>query len=322
MTPHRRELLKAAAALGIVMPLGLRAQDSPYPSRPVTLVVPFPPGGAVDATMRIIGTHFQRVTGQPLVLENKPGGGSLVAINYLKQQKPDGYTLGVMTRGQFASYWIAGAKNPAHPLNDFTFISATHGSVFLLLAGPGSPYGSLAAVVAAARANPGKVTLGWSGHTHHLTALEFSRLANIELLQVPYKGESESNNALLAGQIDLGVSSGTAISLVEAGKLRVLGVAIEERLARVPGPTFVEQGFPLVMDTTVGIGAPRDMDPGTVAKLDSIFREMVQHPGFVASMATLHQPVKYRNSSDYAKDVRARFEEERALVERYKLVRN
>jgi tripartite-type tricarboxylate transporter receptor subunit TctC len=321
VTLAKRDFLKLlGAAAG--MPALAFAQDVDYPTRPVTMIVPFPPGGASDATFRALADAFSRITGQPMTVENRPGGGTLVALANLKQQKPDGHSLGFMSRAQFATFWVNGGKGNVHPLDDFTFISAINGSIFALVTRADSPLKSLADVIAAAKANPGKLSVGniGPGTTHHLTALEFARLAGIDMIYPPFKGEADSNNAALGGHIDMAVSSGSVMPLIEAGRMRVLGLALDQRLPAYPNlPTFVEQGFPVLMDTTVGVGGPRGMDPRVVAKLNGIFRQITRDPAFVATLNKLYQPVKYMETDAYNKLVRERMDSERQLVERHNL---
>ncbi len=320
MLINRRAFLKTSGAMTGVATLPALAQS--YPSRPVTIVVPFPAGGGTDATIRILAEGFQKQTGRSMLVENRPGGGTLIALNYLAQQKPDGYTLGVMTRAQFATYWVANASNAVHPLNDITFIAATHGSIFGLLVRADGPHKSLADVVAAAKANPGKLSVGniGIGTTHHLTALEFAREAGIELNHIPYKGEAESTASLIGGHIDLAVSSGTFIPHVESGRLRVLALALPARLSKYPQwPTFTEQGFPVQMETSVGIGGPKGMDPSVVRYLADALRRITQAPEVVAGLERLYQPVQYIDTDTYNRGVQQRYQLERELVERYNL---
>jgi tripartite-type tricarboxylate transporter receptor subunit TctC len=318
----KRHFLKVLGAAAAVPARSIAQHELDYPTRPVTMIVPFTAGGASDATFRALAEGFTRVTGQPMTVENRPGGGSLVMVNHLKQQKPDGYTLGFMSRAQFASYWVLDGKNAAHPLDDFTFVSAINGSVFALVTRAESPYKTLADVVAAAKANPGKLSVGniGPGTTHHLTALEFARIAGIDLIYPPFKGESDSNNAALGGHIDMAVSSGSVMPLVEAGRMRVLALATDQRLPNFPNlPTFADQGFPVTMDTTVGVGGPKGMDPRIVAKLDGVFRQITRDPAFNASLSKLYQPVKYMDTASYNRLVRERMQSEKVLVERYNL---
>ena len=198
----RRALLKTAGAVAWLGAGRSFAAES-YPTRAVTMVVPFSPGGATDSTVRVIAEHFRALTGQAMLVENRPGGGSVVALNHLKQRKPDGYTLGVMSRGQFVTYWMQNAGAGLDPLGDFTFICATHGSIFGLLARADAPWASLNDLVRDAKARPAPLTVGaiGAGSVHHLVALEFARLAGIQIVHIPFKGEAESNAALLGGPI-------------------------------------------------------------------------------------------------------------------------
>lgn len=317
----RRALLKAAGASTWLGAARTFAAET-YPSHTVTMVVPFSPGGATDSTVRIIAEHFRGLTGQPMLVENRPGGGSMVALNHLKQRKPDGYTLGIMSRGQFVTYWMQNAGAGLDPLGDFTFICATHGSIFGLLARADAPWRSLKDLVSDAKARSAPLTVGaiGAGSVHHLVALEFARLAGIQIVHIPFKGEAESNSALLGGQIDLAVSSGSFIPFVHGGKLRVLAVAERNRLARyAEWPTFAEQGYAVVVHNTVGIGGPKGMAPQTVAAIDGIFQRLMQAPDLVASLAQIYQSPSYLGTDAYVQLMRNEFVDARRLVDQYKL---
>jgi tripartite-type tricarboxylate transporter receptor subunit TctC len=119
---QRRKLLALS-----LLALGSGAiADPKYPEQPVTLIVPFPAGGGTDATMRAFAAAFQQVTGQPMVIENRPGGGTLIAMSHLKSKPADGYTLGTMSTAHFTQFWLSGGKGPIHPMNDFTYLAGTH----------------------------------------------------------------------------------------------------------------------------------------------------------------------------------------------------
>lgn len=321
-------VIRRAAVLICLWALGCgiaAAQGSAdYPSRPVTILVPYPPGGATDATVRIIARSFQSITGQPMVVENKPGAGSLIAINLLASKKPDGYTLGVMTRAQHTEYWREDGRVPVHPLEGLTYISGTHGSIFGMVVRADSPFNSLDDVIRYAKRNPGKVSFGnvGVGGTHNLVALEFARLAGIDVIHVPFKGEAESNTAAMGGHLDISVSSGSFIPQVQGGKMKVLGIALEKGLPEHPSwKTFKEQGFEVVADTQVGIGGPKGMDEAIVQKLDAVFRRMANDPQFEAELMKVYQPVQYLPTAQYRKAQEAQFIKERDLMRRYNFPR-
>ena len=319
---NRRQATLACLGALTMAATGRAAADSNYPSRPVTLIVPFPAGGGTDATLRIVARHFQEITGQPMQVENRPGGGTLVALAYLKNQKPDGYTLGTMTRAQHVTYWRENGKVPVHPLEDLTYISGTHGSIFGMVVRADSPFNSLEDLVRHARANPGKLSFGniGVGTTHHLVALEFARQAGLEVIHASFKGEAESNTAAMGGHLDVSVSSGAFIPQVEGGKMKVLGLALDKRLAAYPNwKTMREQGYDVLMDTSVGIGGPKGMSDAVVNRLDAVFRKMTADPKFEAGLMRVYQPVQYTSTAEYRKAQQLQFQKEKALIAEYQL---
>lgn len=318
MKLNRRQTL--SLGLSALVGSSALATTQAYPAKPVTLIVPFSAGGGTDATMRVIANYFQGVTGQPMVIENKPGAGTLIAMNYLKGQKPDGYTLGVMTRAPYAEYWRKDRKLPFHPIEDFSFISGTHGSIFAMVVKQDSPFKNLGDIVEFAKKNPGKLSFGniGSGTTHNVAALEFAARADIDVIHVAFKGEADSNSAVLGGHVDVGVSSGVFIPQVQAGRMRVLAIARNQRLPEYKDwPTFNEQGFDIRLDTMVGIGGPQGMDPIVVKKIDSIFKRITADPKFHESLAKLYQPVAYIPHEKYLSEQKRLMESEKALYEKY-----
>jgi tripartite-type tricarboxylate transporter receptor subunit TctC len=318
----RRQL--TMAALG-TLALGSAHADgsSSYPNRPVTLIVPFAAGGGTDVSMRIIARHFQRITGQPMTVENRPGGGTMVALSALTNQKPDGYTLGTMTRAHHVAFHTSKGKVPVHPLHDLTYIAATHGSIFGMVVRADSPFRSLPDVVAYAKANPGKLSFGniGVGTAHNLIALEFAQLAGIEVLHASFKGEADSNTAAMGGHVDISVSSGVMIPMVQGGKMRVLGIATTERLAGFSDwQTLREQGYDIQMDTSVGIGGPKGMPSDVVAKLNEVVRQITADPAFKTALMQVWQTVHYLPTPAYRQAHELMFYREKLLMEQHKLI--
>lgn len=322
MNLTRRSLNMLGLGLFVTGAKAMKKPDDNYPNRAVTIIVPFPAGGGTDATVRIIARHFQEITGQVMTVENRPGGGTLVGLNHLKNQKPDGYSLGVMTRAQHTAYWRAGGNVPVHPLNDLTYISGTHGSIFGMLVKPDSPFNSLDDLARYAKENPGKLSFGnvGPGSGHNLIALEFARLAEIDVLHLPFKGEAEINTSVMGGHVNVSVSSGSFIPLVAAGKLKLIALARDERLAEFPDwSTFADQGYNVKHDTSVGVGGPQGMDESVVAKLDSIFKEMCDDPKFVSAIMRIYQPVQYIPTAAYRQSQQEQFAEAKRIIEQYQL---
>jgi tripartite-type tricarboxylate transporter receptor subunit TctC len=312
------------ACLGALTAGATAAQTaSGYPNRPVTLIVPFAAGGGTDATLRVVARFFQEITGQPMTIENRPGGGTMVAHAYLKNQKPDGYTLGTMTRAQHVAYHREKGKVPVHPLDDLTYISGTHGSIFGMVVRADSPFNSLEDLARHGRANPGSLSFGniGVGTTHHLVALEFARMAGLDVVHASYKGEADSNTAAMGGHVEVSVSSGAFIPQVQGGKMKVLGIAAGERLAGFPEwKTFKEQGYDVLMDTSVGIGGPKGMPTDIVEKLNDVFRRMAANPEFKTALMRVWQPVQFISTAEYRKAQEEQFVKEKALMARHKLL--
>lgn len=302
---------------------GLIQADPKYPERPVNLVVSFPAGGGTDATMRAFAKAFQEVTGQPMTVENKPGGGSMIALGYLKTKQPDGYTLGTMTTAPFTQYWLNGGKGVVHPLNDFDYLAGTHGSVFGLLARDDAPFNNLEELVNYAKKNPDKNlnfgSIGLGG-AHHLAALEVTKISGIKSQHVTYKGEAEVATALMGGHIDLGTISGSFVPFVESKKLKVIGLATAERLPKYPKwKTYREQGFDVVLSTQVGIGAPKGVSPEITRRIEKIVEEVTKNPEFIATVQKLHQPIQFLNHESYRKVAAEQFEQGKDSVQKHGL---
>lgn len=298
-----------------------RAQAFPG-AKPVTLYVTFPAGGVTDITMRTLAEHFKRITGQSMVIENRPGGGSTVALNALRQQKPDGYTLSVIGRGAMTTYWVQDGKIGFHPVDDFTFVSGIAGSYFALVARADQPYKTIAELVQFAKANPGKLTFGTIGHGQftHQPMAEFLQLAGIDIRHVPFKGDTDTLNNVVGGHLELAVSGGSFQPFVESGRMRLLAFLTDKRVARFPEvPTFTEAGYPVQAAVVVGLGGPKGMDPQVVRYLDATFKRITDDPEFRSTLDKMHQTTQYISHDDFSAWAKRQFPIEREIVEKFNL---
>ena len=321
----RRGLLRLACAAfaGLACLASLPAGAQAFPTaKPVTLYVTFPAGGVTDITMRTLAEHFKRLTGQTMIIENRPGGGSTVALNALRQQKPDGYTLSVMGRGAMTTYWIQDGKIGFHPIEDLTYVSGIAGSYFALVARADQPYKTLAELVAFAKANPGKLTFGTIGHGQftHQPMAEFLQLAGIDIRHVPFKGDGDTLNNLAGGHLELAVAGGSFQAFVDSGKARLLGFLTDKRVPRFADtPTFTEQGYPVRAHVVVGIGGPKGTDPQAVRYLDGVFKRITDDPEFRASLDKMHQTTQYMSHDEFSAWARKQFLVEKDIVEKFNL---
>ena len=241
----RRQLLRAAAAVAAVRAGGTLAQSA-WPSKPVTLVVPFPAGGGVDVIGRIVAEKLAAALGQPIVIDNRGGASEIIGTEVVARAAPDGYTL-LMTTNAFAINMAFERKLPYDPVRDFAPVGRLITSPFLLVAHPGVQAASLRELIKLAKAQPGKLnyaSLG-SGTPHHLAMEWFKVLAGVDIVAVPYKGVAPGLTAVTAGEVQLMLTGLTAgLPQVKGGKLRALAVTTAARSAAAPEiPTVAESGF-------------------------------------------------------------------------------
>jgi len=268
----------AAAALTLAAGTAL-AQDA-YPARPVHILVPFPPGGAVDIVARTLSDELSKRWGQQIVVENRPGAGGTIAAAALAKSAPDGYTLILAASGHaIVSYLYPGL--PYDPLRDFTPLSLVGSSPNMMLVREDSPLKSIADVLAAARAKPGELSYGYPGNgtSPHLAGELLKYMTKVAITPVPYKGGAPVLNDLLGGHIPLSINNiPESIGFVQAGRLRPLGVTTAKRSAVLPDvPTIAESGLP-GYDTGVwwGFLAPAGLPAAIKAKLAKDCAEVVQ----------------------------------------------
>jgi len=268
----------ALAVAGCAWPLLGQGQQR-FPERPITLVVPFAPGGIADLTARAVAEPMARTLGQPVVVENRPSAGSIVASQAVAQARPDGHTLLLMSNSNALSVSLF-RKLPYDMLRDFAPIS-TLGSFDLgLFVAAGSRHATLGELLAFAKSFPGRLKVGTVavGSTQHLAAKLFETEAGIEALVVPYKGSPEVLRALRAGEIDLAFEFvGPMLPQVAAGAVRALAVSSDRRNPRLPEvPTVQEAG---VRGTSVaswnGLAAPAGTPAAVIETLNRAVREAV-----------------------------------------------
>jgi tripartite-type tricarboxylate transporter receptor subunit TctC len=273
--------LTAAIALAVIGATAAPAQNA-YPSKPVHLFVPYPPGGAVDIVARTLGDELAKRWGQSVVVENRPGAGGIIAEQALAQSPPDGYTLIVVATGHALNGHFY-AKLPYDPFKDFTPISLIGSSPNMLLVRADSPFKSVGDVIAEARAKPGQITYGHAGNgtSPHLAGELFKYMAKIEITAVPYKGGAPVLADLIGGHIALSFNNiPESMGQIEANTVRPLGVTTAARSPVLPNvPTIAEAALP-GYDTGVwwGFLAPAGLPADVKAKLAKDCAEVVQIP--------------------------------------------
>jgi len=273
-------------------PLPTLAQAD-YPSKPITLIVPFPPGGVTDIAGREVARNLTKYLNQAVVVENKAGAGGNIGTQYLATSKPDGYTLGLLTVSAMSIAPHVTKNLGFNPSQDFTPITnviITEGAV---VANAATPFSTVKEFVAYAKANPGKVSYAsvGNGSIPHLTAEMFAQRAGISLLHVPYKGTGPALQDLLANQINLSFESsvGTSFNNVTAGRLKVLAITGAKRSAVVPDvPTVAESGFPgFTAQGWFGLFGPANLPPKILETLNKAVTDALREPEVVTRFEKL-----------------------------------
>jgi tripartite-type tricarboxylate transporter receptor subunit TctC len=270
-----------AACLTISL-LSSYAVEQSWPSRPITIVSPYPPGGITDLLARIVGDELSKALGQPVIVDDRTGAGGAIALALVAKAAPDGYTL---VMGGSAPSVIVPALNPniAYSPRDFEAIAFVAGLPIVLVANSSVPATNLKEFIAYAKANGGKLNCGHhgAGTGTHLSCVMFSRLIGTTITDVPYKGAPQVNQDLLADRVQFYFGTlPTELGLVKAGQFRAYGVASPERVPSLPDvPTFSEQGLAaLNLDTWNALYAPAGTPKAIINRLNAEIVKILQMP--------------------------------------------
>jgi tripartite-type tricarboxylate transporter receptor subunit TctC len=278
---NRRSLTLAACLFAAALASPGAAQD--YPTQPIKVIVSFGPGGGSDVIGRIVAQRLQEKLGQPTVVENRSGAGGMIGNEAVANSPKDGYTLGVMTAGQIISPVMT--KVPRYDtLKVFDSVGQIATAGLLIVTRPDSPYQDIKSLVAAAKANPGKINFASPGYgaTQHLAAELFKQVAGVNALQVQFRTSGEALAALLAKQVDVLFDTVTALlGQVQSGQVRALAVTGKDRFPATPNvPAAAESGVVPNYDVTTwyGLYGPRGMPKPVIAKLNKALNEMLAEP--------------------------------------------
>ncbi|MBB1602714.1 tripartite tricarboxylate transporter substrate binding protein [Variovorax sp. UMC13] len=283
--PKRRTFVlatvAAAGALSLA-PLAAQAQAA-FPSKPITIIVPFSAGGTTDILARVVGLHMGTDLGQPVVVDNRAGAGGNIGGQAAARANPDGYTLFMGTVGTHAINQSLYKKMPFDPIKDFAPLSRVAMVPNLLVVNPGQPYKSVKELIAYGKANPGKINFGSSGNgsSIHLSGELFKQMTGVDMQHVPYRGSAPAVSDLLGGQISVMFDNmPSAIQHVKGGKLRALAVTTAKRSPALPDvPTIAEAGVPGYEATSwFGLLAPAGTPAPIVAKLNAAILKALADP--------------------------------------------
>ena len=274
----------ACAVLPVVAGLGVAPARAEYPEKIIKIVVPFAAGGGTDIIARTTAQDIQGDLGKSVIIENKPGAGTIIGTQTVATSDPDGYSLLMATFAHAVNPSLYN-KLPFDPHKDFAAVSLIARSFNIVVVNPASKINSIADLIAEAKANPGKLNFGTfgTGTSAHLAGELFNAMAKVKMTAVPYKGAAPAISDLLGGQIDVMFTTvASAASLVAAGQLRALAVTSAERSAAFPQlPTVAEAGVPgYAAESWYGLYAPARTPAPVIARLNQAVAKAVQSGGF------------------------------------------
>ena len=298
-------MIRRLAAL-LLLAVGFAASaQTDYPTHPVTIVVPFPPGGVADITGRPVAEAMSRILKQSVVIENKSGAGGGVGMQYVAHAKPDGYTL-LMALSSISIIPEADkvlGRSPMYQLDQFIPIARFTADPTVLAVRADSPYKSVKDLIDAARKAPGTIPYGSSGNygTMHVPMEMLDNVAGVKMLHVPFTGAGPAIVALLGGQVDA-ISTGpsTVMGHLKAGKVRVLATWGEARHPALPDvPTLKELGYDAVFSQWTGLFAPAGTPQPVIEKLRAAAKQVVADPTFRNALEKVETPVQYLDQPQF-----------------------
>jgi tripartite-type tricarboxylate transporter receptor subunit TctC len=286
----RRDFLIAGAA-GMALPFSARAQQT-FPSRPISWIVGFPPGGGADGVTRLVSAKVSQNIGQPIIVENRPGASSIIAAQYVSQAAPDGHTVFTAEQGALVFNSALYSKLPYDPARDFAPVSNMIRAPLLLVVNAGFPATDLNSLIEMAKKQPGKLNYGSPGRglAHHLAMEAFKARAGIDIVDIQYKGIGPVTQDVVAGQVPIGpIDTVVVLPHLRSGKLRALASFSTRRLSVTPDvPSLAELGYPdMDIAPIVGVVAPRNTPRDIVNRLSSEVQRAVRDPEVNAKLTGL-----------------------------------
>lgn len=305
MKTSARTLLAAALTL-----LALSAGAQPWPSKPIKLVVPFPPGGNVDLSARILAPELAKALGQPVVVDNKAGASGTLGLDAVAKSAPDGYTLGMASPINHLAAPALNPKLPYDPVKDFTPVGLVASVPMVLVVGPSSPVKTVRELITRAKARDGTMTMAsaGSGSGNHIVGELFQDAAGVRFVHVPYKGSAPANTDLAGGHVDLHFDQlSSVLPLLQAGRLRALAVTTAKRSPLLPEvPTLAESGVAQFdASTTLGLVLPGAAAPDLVKRLNAVLETVLRLPGVREQFARLGAEPRESTPADYAAFIRS-----------------
>jgi tripartite-type tricarboxylate transporter receptor subunit TctC len=300
-SPALRSAVGTLLTLGII---GLAAAQQTYPSKPSRMIVPFPPGGGVSSVARIMGPKLTESWGQQVVVDNRPGGNTIIGSEALVKAPPDGYTLIMVSSAHVINHYLL-PNIPYHAVKDFAPVATTSSGPYLMVAHPSLPANTLQEFIALAQAKPGQLNYSSSGSggVQHLAGELFSIMANVKVQHIPYKGAGPAVIELVGGQVHFSFQPpGNVIPHIKSGKLKAIAAPGATRLSALPDvPTFAEAGMPgFEVKSWIGILAPAATPKPIIGKLSTEVEKILKMPDTRDKLLKQEHEPMYLNPEQFA----------------------
>jgi len=305
----------ALVAVMLVMPATAFAQQ--YPTRPIRMIVPFPPGGTADVAARLMSNPLSQALGQTIVIDNRPGADGVIAAETTLRAPPDGHTLFWTSNSAMSAVPALRKKPPYDPVTQFTPICSLGRFVFFLYVHPSLPVRSVKELIDYARANSAKVNYGTGNTTSIVASAQFKLLAKLDINHIPYKGDAPTTNDLVGGRLQMAfMSTVPALAQAREGKLRMLATLLRERSALAPDvPTMTELGFPGVSATPwAGLVGPAGMPQPIVQRLAKELNVILIRPEITEQLGKLGFVTLGSSPEEFAGFVKAQLDAWRKAV--------
>lgn len=314
-----KNILWLMAVVGFILCIptipGFVFAQEKYPTKPINFIIGFPAGGTTDVCARPLVSAASKILGQPIVIINKPGGASAVAVATLKLEKPDGYTIGIVGSGAVLSQHMR--KVPYDTAKDFTPIMQYAVYLYGLVVRADSPWNTFKEFIDYAKTNPGKIRYSTAGpgSPQHLVMERLAIKEQVKWTHIPFEGGAPAVSALLGGHVEASSQTTEWKKYVEAGRLRLLAVYGEKRMIDFPAvSTLLELGFDIVAPSLICIAGPKGLSPQVVETLHGAFKRAMEDPDFIRVSRQVDQPGIYRGPQELAKHLVEMNEEVGTLI--------
>lgn len=313
---RRFKTIVLAGFIASILPAAAVQAQEAYPNKPITIIVPYGPGGVTDIAARALGESMGRQLKQPVIIENKPGAAGSMGVIDMMSTKPDGYRLTLAPVGIFRQPYIQ--KTRYDPIRDLTYIASIWTYDFMVAVAADSPFKTIHDLVGYAKKNPGSIDYGTPGRFtgNHVMLAKLGKEQGINFVHVPFKGDNDAIAALLGGHTKAAVLANSVLPFIQSGKVRILASAADVRPdAFSEAPTMKEAGFNVEVPSPLGLAGPKGLPQDIVNTLDQAVKSAMSDPAFKKVLQNYGVRTFYKGSQAYSEFAVAIFKEEKEIME-------